>query len=64
MSRPIFLRERLNKSYSTGAYVTFIIKFKFWGKSLADLPFDLCYPIVVVSIVYFAVGLNQITIYK
>lgn len=31
----------------------------FWGKSLAELPFQLIYPIVAVSIVYFAVGLNE-----
>jgi len=29
--RPLFLRERQNKSYGTGAY--------FWGKSLAEFPF-------------------------
>ena len=51
VSRPLFMREKLNKTYSTGSY--------FWGKSLADLPFDFCYPLVTVSIIYFVVGLNQ-----
>jgi len=47
--RPLFLRERQSNSYQTGPY--------YWGRSLAELPFDLIYPILSISIVYFSIGL-------
>lgn len=51
VERPLFLRERLNKSYSVGPY--------FWGKNLAEFPFHLLYPILTIVITYFAIGLND-----
>merc|ERR1712054_189846 len=45
LERPVFLRERLSKSYRTSAY--------FWGRSSAELPF------ILISIVYWVVGLNE-----
>lgn len=47
--KSLFLRERLNKSYGVGTY--------FWGKSLAEFPFQLLYPAVGIAITYFAIGL-------
>ncbi|EGR32908.1 hypothetical protein IMG5_067050 [Ichthyophthirius multifiliis] len=49
--RGLFLRERLNKSYTVGAY--------FWGKSLSELPFHIYYPIIQVAMTYYAIGLNN-----
>lgn len=49
--RPVFLRERSNKSYEVMPY--------FWGKSFAEFPFHCLYPILSVSICYFAIGLNS-----
>ena len=49
MERSLFLRERLNQSYTAGAY--------FWGKSMANFPFELFYPFLSVVIIYFSVGL-------
>lgn len=51
VERPLFLRERLNKSYSVGPY--------FWGKNLAEFPFHLLYPILTIVITYFSIGLND-----
>jgi len=51
LERPVFLRERLSKSYRTSAY--------FWGRSSAELPFMLLYPVILISIVYWVVGLNE-----
>jgi len=51
IERPIFIRERLSKSYTASAY--------FWGKCCAELPFLLIFPFIFVTIVYFSVGLNS-----
>jgi len=56
VERPLFLRERLNKSYEVGSY--------FWGKSLSEFPFHILLPIVTVCIVYYAIGLNDYDIGK
>jgi len=50
LERPVFIRERLSKSYYTSAY--------FWGRSFSEFPFLILFPIVTVSIVYWVVGLN------
>lgn len=50
VERALFLRERLNKSYSVGAY--------FWGRSFAEFPFHVLLPIVTTTIMYYAIGLN------
>lgn len=50
MERALFLRERLNKSYSVAAY--------FWGRSFAEFPFHVALPILTTSILYYAIGLN------
>jgi len=50
LERPVFIRERLSKSYYTSAY--------FWGRSLSEFPFLILFPIITVSIVYWIVGLN------
>jgi hypothetical protein len=34
----VFLRERASRSYDVGPY--------FWGKGLAEFPFELIYPII------------------
>lgn len=51
VERPLFLRERLNKSYSVGPY--------FWGKNLAEFPFHLLYPVISIVITYYSIGLNN-----
>jgi len=51
MERPVFLRERLNRTYRTSSY--------FWGRSLSSLPFELIFPTLLVSIVYYAIGLDE-----
>ena len=48
--RPLFLREILNKSYSTGPY--------YFGKVLADLPFGIIICTIYSVILYFPLGLN------
>jgi ABC-type multidrug transport system permease subunit len=45
------LRERLNKSYTVGAY--------FWGKTLSEFPFHVFYPALNVAVTYYAIGLND-----
>ena len=49
--RPIFLRERESRVYSSSAY--------FYGKSFASLPGEVFLPFLNVSIVYFTVGLEN-----
>eukprot|EP01017_Pseudomicrothorax_dubius_P021861 TRINITY_DN2351_c0_g1_i6.p1 TRINITY_DN2351_c0_g1~~TRINITY_DN2351_c0_g1_i6.p1 ORF type:complete len:640 (-),score=172.28 TRINITY_DN2351_c0_g1_i6:54-1973(-) len=49
--RPLFLRERLNKQYTVGAY--------FWGKSLSELLFHIIWPWLQATIVFFGCGLNN-----
>ena len=47
--RPIFLRERESRVYSSSAY--------FYGKLFAGLPGEVFLPLLNVSLVYFTVGL-------
>ena len=56
MERPLYLRERLNRSYTTGAY--------FWGKNLAEFPFHILFATIFVAIAYFGIGLNTDETYK
>lgn len=49
MERPVFLRERLNHTYTTSSY--------FWGRTSSGFPIDLLFPLINVSIVYFVIGL-------
>ncbi len=49
MEKPVFLRERLNHTYTTSAY--------FWGRSSSGILIDLLLPLINVAIVYFAIGL-------
>lgn len=49
MERPVFLRERLNHTYTTSTY--------FWGRTSSGFPIDLLFPLINVSIVYFTIGL-------
>lgn len=51
MERPLFLRERINKTYSVNSF--------FWARSLAEFPFQLIYPALVVIIAYYVIGLND-----
>lgn len=53
LERPVFLRERLSKSYRTSAY--------FWARNVSEIPFMLLYPIVLLCITYWSVGLNTNT---
>jgi len=46
----------LSKSYSTSAY--------FWGRCFAETPFLIVYPVIFISILYFAIGLNNSYWYK
>ena len=54
--RPIFVRERLSKSYRVSSY--------FWAKVFTELPFLALYPLVLISVVYFLVGLNNSSVMK
>jgi ABC-type multidrug transport system ATPase subunit len=54
--KPVFLRERLSKSYSPGAY--------FWGRATSELPFLLAYPIILIGLVYWVIGLNDLDMDK
>ena len=49
--RPIFIRERLNKTYATSAY--------FWAKAAAELPVLLALPTILVAVSYYVIGLNN-----
>ena len=49
--RPIFVRERLSRSYSTSSY--------FWAKAAAELPLLALQPTVMVAITYFAAPLDR-----
>lgn len=52
----MFIRERLNKSYSVSSY--------FLGKNFAELPFQIIIPIITICILYYSVGLNDYNIDK
>lgn len=49
--RPVFIRERLNNTYDVSAYYV--------GRSLAYLPLDIILPLVLLSISYFAINLDN-----
>ena len=51
IEKPLFLKERLSKTYSVGTY--------YWSKNLAELPFQILYPLMNVTIIYFSIGLNN-----
>ena len=50
--RPCFLREVHNNMYGPSPY--------FWAKIVSELPFSLAQPVIFGSIVYYAIGLNDI----
>jgi len=50
--KPVFLRERLTKSYSAGAY--------FWAKAVSELPFLMLYPLLLILPIYWFIGLNTL----
>lgn len=50
LERPVFIRERLSKAYRTSAY--------FWGRSFSEIPFLIIYPLLLISLVYWVIGLN------
>lgn len=50
MELPIFLREHFNGAYRTDTY--------FITKQLAELPIFLIFPAVLVTIMYWMIGLN------
>lgn len=54
MEKPLFLRERINRSYTVSAY--------FWARSLAEFPFQLIYPSIPVLIVYYVIKLNETSV--
>ncbi|KAL4438888.1 hypothetical protein ABPG74_016608 [Tetrahymena malaccensis] len=49
--KPLYLRERANRAYGSNAY--------FWGRSLSELPMQIFYPVLFLSITYYSVGLNS-----
>lgn len=52
--RPVFLREVNNNMYSVSPY--------FWAKIISELPFSILTPTIFGSIVYYAIGLNDMKI--
>lgn len=48
--RPIFIRERLSKTYSTSAY--------FWANAVAELPLLIAQPVILVAPSYFVIQLH------
>jgi len=51
MERAVFIRERLSQSYRASAY--------FCSRVISELPWLILWPIIQVSIIYFAVELND-----
>lgn len=49
--RPIFIRERMNKTYDTSAY--------FWAKAFAELPVLIAQPTLLIGMSYYVIGLNN-----
>ena len=50
LERPVFIRERFSKSYSAITY--------FLARTGCNFPFELVYPTVGASIVYWATGMG------
>ena len=48
--RPVFLREVNNNMYRVSAY--------FWAKVTTELPSSIFVPLLMVTVVYFSIGLN------
>jgi ABC-type multidrug transport system permease subunit len=51
IERPVFLRERFSKSYSTISY--------FLARTGCNFPFELIYPTVGAAIVYWVTGMGE-----
>lgn len=51
LERSVFIRERFSKTYSSYIY--------FLGRTLCSFPFDIIYPTIGVSIVYWSTGLGR-----
>jgi hypothetical protein len=51
--RPVFLRERYSKIYSTLSY--------FLARTTTNFPFELMYPTAGIALVYFITGLGNQT---
>eukprot|EP01015_Nassula_variabilis_P022786 TRINITY_DN4212_c0_g1_i5.p1 TRINITY_DN4212_c0_g1~~TRINITY_DN4212_c0_g1_i5.p1 ORF type:complete len:300 (+),score=30.76 TRINITY_DN4212_c0_g1_i5:38-901(+) len=49
--RPIYLRERMNKSYAVGPY--------FWSKSFGEIPLYIIWALIQSKVIYFVIGLND-----
>ena len=56
MERPLFLRERMNRTYTLSAY--------FWGRTTCEMPFHILYPTLSVVLAYHAVGLSDVSVSK
>ena len=52
----MFIRERLNRAYSTSTY--------FWAKAVAELPILVVMPAILVSSSYFVLGLQSSPAWK
>lgn len=53
LERPVFIRERFSKTYSSPSY--------FLGRSLCSFPFDLIYPTIGASIFYWSTKIGHQT---
>jgi len=51
VERPIFMRERYSKTYSSFVY--------FIGRTMCSFPFDLIYPTIAVTVVYWLTDLGK-----
>jgi len=47
------MREKMNRTYTLSAY--------YWGRTTSELPFHLIYPTVFLCIVYWSVGLSEVS---
>ena len=56
LERPVYIRERLSKSYTASAY--------FWGRSFSEFPFFFIYPAILICMTYWVVGFNTEHAYK
>ena len=53
LERPVFIRERFSKTYSCATY--------FLGRTFCSFPFDIIYPTIGASIIYWSTGLGNET---
>lgn len=56
LEKPLFIREKMNRTYSLSAY--------YWGKTSSEFPFHILFATLVITIVYFVIGLNDTSISK